>query len=232
MADRTLCVIPVRGGSKGLPRKNLLELAPGLTLIDHAIGQAQAVYATDEVIVSTDDGEMAEVARRRETRVVMRPDELARDDSTTASVVDHLLETLGPDGMHYDTIVILQVTSPLREVEDIARGKEMMATGGFDSVVSAYADDGPHPAKTYLVEDGLARSVLPRFETARRQDLPPVFRRNGALFMVTRDHYAETGKLWGGRIGLVEMSRERSIDIDRSQDFELARARFMDRMQA
>ena len=106
-----------------------------------------------------------------------------------------------------------------------------MATGGFDSVVSAFADEGPHPAKAYLVEDGIARSVMPEFETSRRQDLPPVFRRNGALFMVTREHYARTGRLWGGRTGLVEMPRERSIDIDAPQDFELARARFLANMQ-
>lgn len=232
MAYKTLCVIPVRGGSKGLPRKNLLELAPGLTLIDHAIEQARAVYATEEVLVSTDDAEMAAVARRQGAEVAMRPAELARDESTTASVVDHLLDTLDPDGAKFGTIVILQVTSPLREVGDIAKGKALMATGNFDSVVSAYADDGPHPAKTYLVEGGVARSVMPDYETSRRQDLPSMFRRNGALFMVTRDHYARTGRLWGGRTGLVEMPHERSIDIDRPQDFKLARARFLESMQA
>ena len=223
---KTLCVIPVRGGSKGIPRKNLADLYPGTSLLEWTIRQAQAVYGSDEIIVSSDDAEMLEAAEAAGARALARPDALARDESTTASVVDHLLETLDPDGTQYQCIAILQATSPLRQSADIAAAKAMMATGEYDSVVSAYRETNSHPAKFYFFDDGVAQPVLPEFEAARRQDLPPVYRRNGAIFMVTRAFYTNSQKLWGGRTGLAIMPIERSIDIDAPDDLERARAFF------
>src|SRR5690606_14120664 len=104
----------------------------------------------------------------------------------------------------YAAIAILQVTSPLRLPQDIFRAREMIETGAYDSVVSAYPETATHPAKMYILRGGMAHAVLPEFETARRQDLPPVYRRNGAIFMVTRAQFERTGRLWGGRTGLAE----------------------------
>lgn len=220
---KTLCVIPVRGGSKGIPRKNLAELFPGTSLLEWTIRQAQAVYDSDEIVVSSDDAEMLEAAGAAGARALARPDALARDESTTASVVDHLLQDLDPDGSQYQCIAILQATSPLRQSADIATAKAMMATGKYDSVVAAYRETHSHPAKFYFFEDGVAQPVLPELEAARRQDLPPVYRRNGAIFMVTRTFYTDSQKLWGGRTGLAIMPIERSIDIDAPDDLERAR---------
>lgn len=223
---KTLCVIPVRGGSKGIPRKNLAELFPGTNLLEWTIGQARKVYQSDEIVVSSDDAEMLAVARSADVQAMARPDALARDESTTASVVDHLLGELDADGALYRNVTILQATSPLRQSADIAAARAMLESGQYDSVVSGYRETHSHPAKFYFLDGETARPVLPEFEAARRQDLPAVYRRNGAIFMVTRAFYAQTGKLWGGRTGLAIMPVERSIDIDAPDDLERARSYF------
>ena len=99
-----------------------------------------------------------------------------------------------------------------------------MESGDYDSVVSAYEVKDTHPAKMYLLnKGGEAVCVAPDFEFSRRQDLPQAFRRNGAIFLVTRSYFEKTGALWGGRTGLVAMPQSRSVDIDAPSDLELAR---------
>lgn len=220
---KTLCVIPVRGGSKGIPRKNLSPIVSGVSLLEWTVRQALTAYSRDEVFVSTEDEEMATIAVRSGARVVPRPLQFAQDASPTVEVVNHLLTDVGRDA-GFEAIAILQVTSPLRTVEDIARSRELIATGRFDSVVSAYEETACHPAKMYFVEGEYAVPVSPRYESSRRQDLPSVFRRNGAIFVVTMGYYERSHRLWGGRTGLVQMPRERSIDIDTLADLEAARA--------
>src|SRR5688572_19015877 len=124
-AMKTACIIPVRGGSKGVPRKNLAELVEGVSLLEWTIRQAQRAYASEEVFVSTEDEELMRVARASNAKVVARPMELAQDESTTASVVEHLLEGVDPGAHAFAAISILQVTSPLRTVEDILASREM-----------------------------------------------------------------------------------------------------------
>lgn len=223
MAMRTICIIPVRGGSKGIPRKNVAELVDGVSLLEWTLRQATQAYGFEDVFVSTEDAEMARIASASRVQVVARPAELAQDETTTASVVEHLLQHVDPAQRRYSCIAILQVTSPLRTVDDISRSREMMQTGTYDSVVSAYEETSTHPAKMYFVESGTAVAVAPTYECSRRQDLPRVFRRNGAIFVVTRQHFDRTGRLWGGRTGLVEMPRERSVDIDTPEDLQKAR---------
>lgn len=219
----TACIIPARGGSKGIARKNLAEIAEGVSLLEWTIDQALRCYPAEDVLVSTEDAEIAAMAATRGANVIARPEELARDASTTTSVVEHLLREIDPDGARFDAIAILQVTSPLRRDADIVKAEEMLATGQFDSVVGAYEWTGGHPAKMYYLDGDKAVSVAPEYETCRRQDLPPVYRRNGSIFLATRDYFTETGMLWGGRVGLVPMPRERSIDIDAPDDLERAR---------
>lgn len=220
---KTVCIIPVRGGSKGIPRKNLAELVDGVSLLEWTLRQATQAYGAEDVFVSTEDLEMSRIASARHVPVVARPPELAQDDTTTASVVEHLLQQIDPAQQTYSAIAILQVTSPLRTVEDILASREMIASGRYDSVVSAYEETGSHPAKMYFWESDTAVPVAPAYECSRRQDLPKVFRRNGAIFVVTRQHFIATGRLWGGRTGIVQMPKERSVDIDAPADLEAAR---------
>lgn len=219
-----VCVIPVRGGSVGIPRKNLSEISGGVTLLEWTIDQALRCFPSEDVFVSTEDPEMARVAEARGANVVVRPEALARDDSTTVDVVEHLLSEMDSSASRFDAIFILQVTSPLRRDEDVVEAITLFRSGNFDSVVGAFEVTDTHPAKMYFLEEGVAKSVAPEYETHRRQDLPPVYRRNGSIFLVRLSYYAEVGLLWGGRVGLVRMPRDRSIDIDTPEDLERARA--------
>jgi CMP-N,N'-diacetyllegionaminic acid synthase len=216
------CIIPVRRGSKGIAHKNLSPLVGNVTLLDWTIDQALRCFAPNEVLVSTEDKELAAAAGGRGAQVIPRPNHLAQDHSTTASVVEDLLQSLDPDATRFHQILILQVTSPLRQDDDVAAARELIDSGRFDSVISGFAVKEHHPAKMYFMDGTMARPVSPDFETARRQDLPPVCRRNGAIFWTTRDWFGKTGQLWGGRTGLVVMPHERSVDIDAPEDLAAA----------
>lgn len=219
------CIIPVRGGSKGIPRKNLAPIQGNTTLLEWTVDQAFRCFSAEEVLVSTEDAEIAQVAQARGARVVPRSAELAEDQSTTASVVEDLLRSLDPCAANFHQIAILQVTSPLREDADIREARRLLDTGRYDSVVSGFELGEHHPAKMYYLNGEEARPVSPEFETSRRQDLPKVYHRNGAIFWTTRDWFDTTGRLWGGRTGLVQMPQDRSIDIDLPEDLAAARAR-------
>lgn len=224
---RILCVIPVRGGSKGLLRKNAAEIVEGVSLLEWTIRQALASFPVKDIVVSTEDEELAAISKACGAPVVPRPAELARDNTTTAAVVDHLLARLDPNATRFDALSILQVTSPLRQLSDIQRSIEMIRSCAYDSVVSAYEMTKCHPSKLYFLDHStpipMAKPVAPEHEFARRQDLPQAYRRNGAIFLVTREYYARTNQLWGGRTGLLVMPEIRSVDIDTAEDLESAR---------
>ncbi len=227
---KNLCVIPVRGGSKGVPRKNAAHLINGLSLLEWTIRQAQQSVLSPTTIVSTEDAELSRIAAACGVVVVQRPVALAQDDTTTARVVAHLLQTIDPNSDRFDAITILQVTSPLRQATDVNAAVTMLQDGAYDSVVSVHKHTGVHPAKLYLMTADGAVSAAADYETHRRQDLPPVYRRNGAIFMVKRRYFNQTGRLWGGKIGLVHMPQDRSIDIDTIADLQAAR-RFLRNQQ-
>ena len=214
----SFCIIPVRGGSKGLPRKNLLKIYKNISLLEWTINQAKKVYECEKIIVSTEDFELKSIAKELNVRVVNRPADLAKDKSSTLSVIDHLFEIFESEEMILDSFTILQVTSPLRDSKHIKNSLELINSNKYDSVLSVYIDD-KHPAKNYFYNNGFLEPVIPNYEFLPRQLLPVVYRRNGAIFSVTRNFYKKNKKLWGGKIGYVLMDKERSIDIDYYEDF-------------
>jgi CMP-N,N'-diacetyllegionaminic acid synthase len=224
---RHLCLIPVRGGSKGLPRKNATAVVDGISLLEWSIRQAVPSRLGHALLVSTEDAELAQIADRCGVEVAVRPAALSEDSTPTADVVQHLLRERDPEGILIDAITILQATSPLRQTYDIDAAVELFETGAYDSVVSGCEYEGPHPAKLYYASAGAVAPVAPDFESARRQDLPKVYRRNGAIFMVTRKHFKATGRLWGGNTGMLVMPKERSVDVDTLADLETVR-RYLD----
>ena len=213
-----LAILPVRGGSKGLLRKNALEVMDGVSLLEWSIRESQKSRLKDALLVSTEDAELADIATRCGVDLAHRPAELAQDDTTTAAVVAHVLQEREPDA-----ITILQVTSPLRRAEDIDGALDLFEGGDYDSLVSGCAYDGPHPAKLYVADGDAITSVAPEYETARRQDLPALYRRNGAIFMVKAAYFKQTGKLWGGHTAMLKMPVERSVDVDSRDDLDAAR---------
>ena len=215
---RTLGIIPARGGSKGIPNKNI-RLFGGIPLIAHSIHTAQHSRRLDHFIVSTDDRAIADVARGLDAEVLRRPTEFARDDSPMNGVVMHALDALGED---FDTIVLLQPTSPLRTSDDIDSGIDLFARSGGDAVVSISSVGSFHPSRMYRLVDGELEPVAEEPEARLRQDLSPVFIRNGALYICDAKQFRETGELIGTRVIGYVMPPERSANIDEEVDLVVA----------
>jgi N-acylneuraminate cytidylyltransferase len=217
-----IATICARGGSKGLPRKNVLPFA-GRPLIAHTIEQALACPRIQGVYVSTDDDEIAEVALRHGARVpYRRPAELASDEAGKLPVIQHLARHLEQGGLAFTHIVDLQPTSPLRTAQDIEAALDL--ADGAELVVSVGAPShNPYYSLAEVRADGTL-ALSKGSGAARRQDLPKVWGLNGAIYVWTRaglDRAVRDG-FWSVAMRPSVMPRERSIDIDDRLDFDLA----------
>jgi CMP-N-acetylneuraminic acid synthetase len=224
---RVLAVIPARGGSKGVPRKNLATLA-GEPLVVHTIRAALACRSDFvDVIVSTEDEEVAAVAHDAGASVpFMRPAHLAGDRSASIDVIRHAIEFVERrDGLPTDWVMTLQPTAPLRSTEDI-RGALAAAEADpeCDSVISVVQLIDSHPVFAKKIVDGrLIPFCVEEIEGTRRQDVEPhAFKRNGAIYLTRRDVLV-SGSVWGTAIRPYVMPPERSVNIDSPLDLELAR---------
>ncbi len=221
-----LAVIPARGGSKGLPGKNLRMLA-GRPLIAWTIGDALASGCLDRVVVSTDAPDIAAEARRRGAEVpFLRPAELAGDATPTLPVLRHAVAELeAREGYRPGLVVALQPTSPLRGPESIREAVAKMADPRVDSVVSVC----PAEHSPYLLRRLEGDRAVPFLDVdplrggLRRQDLPPVYRLNGAVYAFRRDNLLGD-EPYGAEVRAVVMENWRSVDIDREEDLVVAEA--------
>ena len=218
-----LAIIPARGSSKGLANKNVLPLW-GKPLITHTIEAALASSYRPRVIVTTDNEEIARIARDAGAQVpFMRPQTLAQDTTPMLPVVRHALERLRRNEQYRpELIVLLQPTSPLRRVQHIDAAIGLALEPGTDSVVSVCEAEHPPCWMLTLDERGmLRRLVMPGCSLTRRQDMPGIYRLNGAI-TVTRPQTIRQGKLMGSRSRALVMDRKESVDIDDELDFLLA----------
>jgi CMP-N,N'-diacetyllegionaminic acid synthase len=223
-----LCVIPARGGSKGLPGKNL-KLLCGFPLIAHSIMCAKMVKSLDRIIVSTDDDKIAEVTRQYKADVPFkRPQELATDTAGMISVLQHaLIEMEKIDGKRYESILLLDPTSPGRTPEDIEKAVSLLKKNEKADGVVGVSEPEFNPYWHCVIErDGVMEPLIKgasRF--ARRQDVPKVFRINASLYLWKRDFIlSEKAIKWieEGRHLMVEIPERRAIHIDHKEDFEKA----------
>jgi len=226
---RVLGIITARGGSKGVPNKNLKPLG-GRPLIDYTIDAANDT-PLDRLILSTDDKKIADVARELGCEVpFMRPAELARDETPHLPVILHAAQWMR-DHANYvaDVVLTLQPTSPLRSSADIAAALRMLELSGADSVVSVNAVTAhAHPMRMLRVgADGMATLFVTgepvRNRINRRQDLPQAFVMNGAVYACrTEVLFGAEPSLYGDRVVAYPMPAERSISIDTAEDWEEA----------
>ncbi len=227
MTNKILAIITARGGSKGVPRKNINQLA-GKPLIVHTIERALAVKPELLcVLVSTDDEEIAEISRKAGAYVpFLRPNEFATDEAASFDVVKHAVEYY--EGKHdslIDWSLILQPTTPLRTTHDISTAIQLTVRRETDTIVSVYDAEDTHPGKMKkLDKDGL---LIPFISDApwlsRRQDYTPkAYCTNGAIYMTRRDVLFEKSTLIGERVVPYVMPAARSIDIDTQLDFDIA----------
>lgn len=224
---KTLGVITARGGSKGIPGKNLKPLA-GRPLIAYTIESAQASRAFDRLMLSTDDAEIAAYARAQGCEVpFMRPAELARDETIHLAVMEHAVAWMRDHaGYTPDAVMILQPTSPLRRAEDIRDAIQLLETSGADSVVSV-SEVSPHhhPMRALSVDNaGNARLFVTgepvRRRINRRQDMPPAFVMNGAIY-VFRTHllFGAEPTLYGDRTVVQHTPPPHGLSIDDLDDW-------------
>jgi CMP-N,N'-diacetyllegionaminic acid synthase len=220
---KILAVIPARGGSKGIPRKNI-ALLRGRPLIAYTIDAARAATSLERIFVSTDDTEIAAVSRSLGAEVVMRPAELARDESGTLLVLQHAVAELAGAGYRPDAVMTLQPTSPLRTSFHIDEAARAFVNDPIaDSLVSCI--EVPHVFHPYSVMRRTAEGYLVPFldlpQPGRRQDKEPVFARNGAAIYITRTERLGTF-IFGGRLIPYTMPEAASTDIDSPADLAAA----------
>ena len=215
---RVLAVVPARGGSKGIPGKNLKAMA-GRSLLHRTIDQALAAHTIDDVVVTSDDAEIlrhaSEVAG---VRTIERPRELAADDTAMWPVVVHALE----NSSACDLVVLLQPTSPLRLPTDIDSAVTMLVERKANSVMSVCeVSTSPYWMFTIGSGDKLQR-ILPKQPATTRQELPPCYEINGSLYVVMTDWFRQSQVFVDDETLAFVMPRERSVDIDTPEDFALA----------
>ncbi|PIR66420.1 MAG: acylneuraminate cytidylyltransferase [Parcubacteria group bacterium CG10_big_fil_rev_8_21_14_0_10_36_14] len=219
-----LAVITARGGSKGIPRKNIKELA-GKPLIAYTIEAAKNSKCLDYFLVSTDDSEIAGISREYGALVpFMRPDELATDNAKSIPVIQHVVKWLQEnEDRTFDYVMILQPTSPLRTAEDIDMSIEKIVETDADSVMGMKKMEDMSIAKLKVLDGD---KIFPLMEdegnkSASRQSLKNVYKRNCAIYL-TRTDLIMRGDLFGKDSRAYIMSEERSVDINAPIDFEFA----------
>ncbi len=225
---RVLGLIPARGGSKGIPRKNLAPLL-GRPLLAYTADAALAAERLARVVLSTEDHEIAETGRRLGLDVPFpRRPELARDDTPALPVVQDAVRRLEEAGDCYDAVCLLQPTAPLRRPDDIDRCVDLLERSGAGAVVTVVAVPAEHnPHWVYFQDESghLQLSTGERAPIPRRQDLPPAYHRDGSVYVTRRDVLMIEGSLYGSRLAGCLMDASRAVNIDSPAD--LARAEWL-----
>ena len=221
---KPLFVIPARGGSKGIPGKNIKPLG-GKPLIAYSVEVARQLAPDSDICVSTDDPAIADVVREMGLEVpFMRPDYLATDNCGTYEVLLHAVKFFEKLGRRYDTMVLLQPTSPLRTADDVRRCLEAY-TPDVDMVVTVVeAASNPYYNCYETDADGFLHISKGDGSFVRRQDAPKAWEYNGAVYVINIDSLKQMPLSKFPRRRMVEMERRRSIDLDTPLDWMVAEA--------
>lgn len=222
--SETLAVVPARGGSKGVPGKNIRSLA-GLPLIEHSLRLASLCPEIARTVVSTDSDEIAAVAVRAGGEVpFLRPPALARDETPMLPVLRHALGELDPLGARFEFLLLLDPTSPGRLPEDVARAHSLLRDSRETDGVVSVSEPSFNPIWHAVVEqDGYMQQLIPAGrEYTRRQDVPRVFRINAALYLFRTEFLRREQETWlNGRHQILEIPELRAFHIDTEEDLRL-----------
>ena len=225
-----LAVIPARGGSKGIPGKNLVKVGDR-TLVAHAARAAREATCVTRTVGSTDDAAIAEELLAAGVEIVERPAELAGDDVTDPPVFLHVLDVLGAGGYVPDVVVNVRPTAPLRTGADIDAAVSLLLDASWARSVKSVSVADQHPYKMWtLGDDGRLYPLLPKWHETHggdpdlpRQRLPAVYRSNGAVDAVWTGTLRETSIFHPGPVVAYVMESARALDIDSMVDVEAAR---------
>ncbi len=215
-----IAIIPARGGSKGLPRKNILPFN-GKPLIVHSINYANGCPLINTVYVSTDNDEIASISSDSGAAIIQRPLELSGDSATTESAIIHAISMMDSKP---DIIVLLQATSPFRPKNSLKEALEKFIKNDFDSLLSI------SPTHRFFWSVDGNNNISPKYDylnRPRRQDLKRTdtqFVENGSLYIFTYAHFLSVKNRLGGKIGYIEFAEKYSHEIDTKLDFKILEA--------
>lgn len=218
-------VIPARGGSKSIPRKNI-KILQGKPLVAYTIEEAKKSKYLTHLVVTTEDEEIKNISLKYGAEVpFFRPEELATDDALAIPTVQHAVITLEKiKNIKYDYIIMLQPTAPLRKTEDIDKALAMLIEADADGVISVVDVDNWHPMKMKKFDENsyLIDYQAPPVENPPRQILPKVYMVNGAIYATKRDIFMEKNTFKGKKCLGYIMPPDRSVNIDTEIDFLIA----------
>jgi len=225
-SPRIVALIPARGGSKGIPDKNLRSLG-SKPLLQWAFEAAKDSGVVERVILSTDSEKIAELGRQIGIEVpFLRPAELAQDDTPMIAVLTHLLNFLSTSGEMPDAIMLLQPTSPLRRAEHLRAAARMLEDHPDADSVVAVTEVPRHYAPSYLMKitpQGSLDYYVPGAETLRRrQDAPAAYSRNGTLYLFRVDSFEKHGDIYGKVCLPLMMSEADTLNLDSQEDWQEA----------
>ena len=216
-----LAIIPARGGSKGIPRKNIKKMA-GNPLIYYTINEAKKAKYLTRIVVSTEDKKIAKISKKYGVDIIHRPKKLANDKTPSELVCQHVIKYLkNKEDFETDVVVVLQPTSPLRKAKDINSAIKKFLKSDCSSVVSiTKAQHSPY--WMYKIGKSKMKKILTDKKITRRQDSPIIYQLNGAIYVTKKETIMKENTLIGKNMFGYIMPYERSIDIDSQIDFDVA----------
>ena len=219
-----LAIVPARGGSKGVPGKNV-RLLGGRTLLEYTAAAARDAAVIDRIVVSTDSEEVAAAGRAAGLEVpFLRPAALAQDDTAMLPVICHAIDEVTRAGWTPELVVLLQPTSPLRRPDHVARAVDLLRSSGADSVVTV-VEVPKHLSPDYVmrIDGGVLRPFLPEGErVTRRQDVRPAYSRDGTVYAFRRDTLDRCGSIYGDDCRPLIIDARESLSIDTPEDWAAA----------
>jgi len=219
--NKILAIIPARGGSKGIPRKNIIPLA-GKPLIAWTIETAKKSKYIDKIVVSSDDNEILAIGEKFKAQPVKRPAHLATDTAAPEPLIFQVMDYLKEKENYIPKIIVyLQPTSPLRDAGDIDASIEIVLNKKSTAVISVYELEKKY-LKTFVTDKSgyLRGSLNNKYPFANRQQLPSVYMPNGAVYVITRKEFIKTGRLFSSKTVPYTMTAEKSFDLDTIEDLK------------
>lgn len=225
--SKRIGLIPARGGSKGIPHKNIYDLN-GKPLIAYSIEaglRAKDAGYLDRVVVSTDDEEIAQISSDFGAEVpFIRPAELAADKSKSVDCMIHAVQFYKERDIEFDTMVLLQPTSPLRTVEDIINAINIYENEKVESLISCYREESINEYNVYYIDGNMGLPLRKEHNLGkRRQDIPTLYARNGAIFITDVNYMLESKLVISDSPAIYVMPKERSVNIDTMSDMYVAK---------
>jgi len=222
VGTKALLIIPARGGSKGIPKKNIASIG-GRSLIEFSITAALDAQVPGRVCLTTDDEEIRAIGLRHHVEApFLRPAELSQDNSGTIPVISHALRWYEEnEGFNPDHVVLLQPTCPFRSAQNIREAYELILEKKSDCLISVN-EVVEHPCEYVMPETEGFCYVMPPPEKPGRQNFPEVFFINGAIYITAVEYFRKTGRLFDENAILYVMKRSESLDIDTPEDLDYA----------